>query len=162
MKINTDCITEIIDNFLEKFGLTCFCGTDYGYYRNTGEVEYCLVTTEHYDRLWKEYLHNRYGNEIDVDFYPIFVWSLLHEVGHSQTDMLFSGYGCDIIDEYKQTLDGDSDEDTMLYFNAPDENIATFWAFDYIRHNPEEIEQLSIDLAIAFEDFCDEYDIKEN
>jgi len=161
MTVDSSRITEIIDNFLEQFGLTCFCGTDYGYYRETDEIEYCVMTIERNDKLWREYLINRYGNEIDVDYYPLFIWSLLHEVGHSQTELLFSGEGRALIDEYKQSLDGSSDEDTMFYFNAPDENLATFWAFDYIRHNPIEVEELTHELAVAFAEFFADLDIED-
>lgn len=158
--MNTERITNILNNFLDQFGLTCFCGTDYNYYYNTDEIEYCVVTTERYDRLWKQYLTNRYGNELDVDFFPIFIWSFLHEVGHSQTNMLFSGEGRALLDEYKNSLDGSSDEDTLYYFSAPDENIATYWAFDYIRNNREEVITLCIELAEAFEEFYKENDLR--
>lgn len=149
----TERITDIIDAFLEKFNLTSFLGTDFGYYRSSDEVEYPVVITERFEKLWGDHLNRRFGAEMNVKEIPIFVWSILHEVGHSQTDNYFTDEAKQIFEEYKQNLDGENDEDTEEYYNIPEEALATLWAFQYIQANREEVMDLSILLAEAFDEF---------
>ena len=77
----------------------------------------------------------------------IFMLSVLHEVGHSQTLE-------DIIDDdlyeqeqrVKETLDGSKKVDNYIYFSLPSEMAATLWAIDFIIENSEELSVLWTEL----------------
>ena len=130
-----EALDEVINNYLEKFDLTASIGLDFGCYPDDEEIEYAIVIPERFQKLWTEYLTDRYP---DVTA-PIFIWALLHEVGHCMTNDYFTPTAKEIFREYKDNLDGDDDEQTFEYYNCFDEAIATEWAYLYIRDNQEEL-----------------------
>lgn len=131
-------LNNVIKNFLTQFDLDCKLGTDFGYYWESEVVEYAIIVTERFDKLFTEYLNAHYS---DVTA-PLFIWSLLHEVGHSETDDYFNTEAHCVFDEFKQSLDPDKDSDVMEYYNCPDEVLATKWAYLYIRDNAPKVEAL--------------------
>jgi hypothetical protein len=131
MRINA--ITAKIQQFLDENDLdyTVIVDYDFGYYYETSEIAYTLVLTERFDRLFNQFLEATYT---DITA-PIFIWSLLHEIGHGETE---DDIDIDLLNKYntyKNNLDPQSDEDTLKYYLTPDEKIATDWAYNYIKNN---------------------------
>ena len=79
-------------------------------------------------------------NDVHAD---IFLWSLLHEVGHHETwddltneEMSLSQEMKYAISECENLRPNDRDK---IYFYIPDEYLATEWAAQYMRDNVQEV-----------------------
>lgn len=131
-------LQKVISNYVAKFDLTCRLGTDFGYYWADDIIEYAVVVSQRFDDLYSEYLSTHYS---DINA-PLFLWSLFHEIGHSQTDDFFTEEAHAIFSEYKNSLDPELDSDVMEYYRCPDEATATNWAYLYMRDNAPEVKAL--------------------
>lgn len=133
-------INNIINKFLEPFELTAELGTDFDYCFLEDKIHYALVIDEVSSNLFLKNAERRFP-DVHAD---VFLWSLLHEVGHSETlDDLEDG-----VEEWclvaKKTINGLSrklsqEACNQVYFDLPDEEAATNWAGEYMMENSEEI-----------------------
>lgn len=136
-------ITNVINDFLAQFELTATPSENFNYNFEDNTVGYSLVVpTEGYEYL-TEFLHS-IAPDIVCD---IFLLSLLHEIGHSET------WGAISEDEeiecrgIKRRInfamscaEGDIIKNLYFeYFNLIDEYDATMWAVNYMRNNVETI-----------------------
>lgn len=133
-----DKLQKVINNYVAKFDLTCRLSTDFGYYWADDVIEYAVVISKRFDALYSEYLWEHY-NDVNA---PLFLWSLFHEIGHSQTDDFFTDEAHTVFSEYKNSLNPELDSDVMEYYHCPDEALATNWAYLYMRDNASEVEAL--------------------
>ena len=131
-------INVLINEFLEPFDLTAELGTDFDYCFLENKIHYALVVGDISSKLFIENAEVRFP-EAHAD---IFLWSLLHEIGHSETlDDLEDGVE-ELCMEIKRGINEHTDWSIehrhMIYFNCPDEYAATDWAGEYIiTHNNE-------------------------
>lgn len=104
------------------------------------------------------YIPDRYNNDPDSLFmrhlrglsltsdFDVITVSLLHEIGHAQTQHLFTtreSNKCDVIKAmYAITIDEDSDDFYIKYWEVPDENMANKWAINYADTFPKKVEKL--------------------
>lgn len=131
-------INVLINEFLEPFDLTAELGTDFDYCFLENKIHYALVVGDISSKLFIENAEARFP-EARAD---IFLWSLLHEIGHSETlDDLEDGVEelcMEIKRELSEHADWSIEHRHMVYFNCPDEYAATDWAGEYIiAHNNE-------------------------
>ena len=131
-------INVLINEFLEPFDLTAELGTDFDYCFLENKIHYALVVGDISSKLFIENAEARFP-EAHAD---IFLWSLLHEIGHSETlDDLENGVE-ELCMEIKRGINEHTDWSIehrhMIYFSCPDEYAATDWAGEYIiTHNNE-------------------------
>lgn len=128
---------EVISDFLAPYDVTCYLGTDFSYYWVSETIEYTVLVSERQDALFQNFVDTRYP---DIHA-PIFLWSLLHELGHHETDDYFTEEAHIIFDEYKATLRPELDKDVIEYYNIPDEATATNWAYLFLRDNTEKVSE---------------------
>lgn len=137
--VNTtlDLLTAILNEYCKKFDLEVLEDTDFAFYRD-GVITYTVVVTERFDRMFLNYC------EINFPLVnaPIFLWSLFHEIGHAMTDDEIDDEVYDFCFNTKLGLDGENDEDTMTYFNLPDERVATEWGYYYMLNHEQEVSEL--------------------
>ena len=133
-----DKLQVIVNDFVAQFDLTAQLGTDFGYYWYDEVVEYAVIVNKRFDTLFTKFLTERYP---DVTA-PLFIWSLLHEIGHAETFDFFDEGAYAVFYEFKRSLDANNDADVMEYYNCPDELCATNWAYLYIRDNAPKIKAL--------------------
>lgn len=127
-------IEEKVNNYLAKFDLRGELDTDFAYYRD-GLVTYSVIVTERFDNLFLNYCETQFP----LINAPIFLWSLFHEIGHAMTDDEIDDEVYDFCYNTKLGLDGESNEDTMTYFDLPDEKTATEWGYYYMLNHEEEV-----------------------
>lgn len=132
-----DKLQVIINDFVAQFDLTARLGTDFGYYWYDDIVEYAVIVNKRFDTLFTKFLTERYDIKA-----PLFIWSLLHEIGHAETGDFFNEDTCAVFSEFKRSLDASNDADVMEYYNCPDELCATNWAYLYIRDNYSKVKTL--------------------
>ena len=148
--IRVEELNRVVNDFTERFGLRAELGEDFAYYPESEVVTYSLLINERADRTFSTFLRENFP-DIEAD---LFLWSLLHEVGHHMTIDQWEDAEQDEFDEKKDRLsllyreeDGESGEeiDELFYdyYETPDEFEATSWAADYMRENSEEVEKFN-------------------
>jgi hypothetical protein len=71
---------------------------------------------------------------------------LLHEVGHHFTLDDLEEDEEEYCMKTKKKLHGESVEDNFIYFDLPDEKLATEWAINYINKNKAKLFKLAIEI----------------
>lgn len=148
-----DRINDIINEFLEPFELTAEPGTDFDYYFLEDKIHYALVVGDTSSKLFMEDAEARFP-DAHAD---VFLWSLLHEVGHSETlDDLEDGVEelcMEIKSGLNEHMDWSSTTRHKIYFACPDEMAATDWAGEYIMSHADELSIFWSKLQAAIQDF---------
>lgn len=127
---------KIINEFVSQFGeYTAEMGEMFEVDLSTNTIYYSLYGNVEFEDSFADFILS-----LDKDVPPldIFLWSLLHEVGHLETEELdFPFYGKDELEEkYK---DRNSFEDKVAYaheyYRLPIEVAATWWAIEWAKDN---------------------------
>ena len=71
-------LTEILQKFVKKFGCDIEVGEEFSYYYDDALINYSLIIPVFSDKVWKEYVLKTFNYKIK----NIFMFSLLHEIGH--------------------------------------------------------------------------------
>ena len=136
MDFNQDKLIEMVDDFLKPFGCTSDFDSDFQYDPTDNTVYFTIIYSERSDRLFKQYIENKF----DFTIPNLFTISLLHEVGHSFTLFDFSEKEMKRMKKEKKAIEkalekNDTDEKYSEYFDLPVEKVATAWAINYYRMN---------------------------
>lgn len=151
-------LNKAISATLAPFGIAKAKLSDtYSYSYDTESVTYKITENEIEDIWFIEFIEERFNYKVK---YP-FVMSLLHEVGHHNANDEIEGAMLDfclaekkrISEEMETADDKRSKELEWQYFNLPDEIMATAWAVDYAKNNPDIIEQMWGEMREAFYKF---------
>ena len=146
--LGSEKITNILNNFLAQFELTAEMGMDFSYYYDDNLITYSLIYSEQGASDFMESVEEK-SPTIDAD---VFLWSVLHEVGHHETiDELTEEE-----EEYSENTKRRILEENLphkLYYNLPDEYAATSWAVQYAEEHFEEISDLWNKLREAIMEF---------
>ena len=134
--LNEDLLVEMVDEFLEPFGVDSDFSSDFSYDPDDDRVYFSIIVAERSDRLFKQYVSTHFHFETP----SIFMLSLLHEVGHAYTLHTFSKLRLETAHEAKEIIEealeiDNSDEIYSLYFDLSIEKVATAWAVDYYKAN---------------------------
>lgn len=137
-------IDEMVNTFCEKFGCTAELGAEFCYWDDDETVDYSLVISVPSDEAWKEYVKETFNFRIT----NIFMFSLLHEIGHHFTMGKFNKFQQSkervAIAKIEHNLSESNDEDFdkemyKKYFDLPMEKSATKWAVNYYRTHRQAI-----------------------
>lgn len=131
-------INDIISELVSQFDCTCEMGLDFSYYYDSSNITWSILVSETADDSFNKFLKEEYP-DITAD---IFLWSLLHEIGHHETCDMWTEEEQLHFDELKIKLEEDTDDKDYLtscieYYHIPDEYEATKWAANYIIENEE-------------------------
>lgn len=136
-----------------------YADTDFSYWMDSEEITYGLVVTDYADKMMTTWVKDTFDFKIG----NIFVFSILHELGHYFTEDDFTDEEMDADTELKETLeDGltklrrrskEYNELYQSYFGLPTEYSATKWAVDWIRENRKEANKLCIECNEALAKF---------
>lgn len=166
-----DEVTAIINEFLAPFELTCKLGLDFGYYPSDNLITYAFT---YVDIDVDGFLASveRLEPEVNAD---IFLWSLLHEVGHHETiDEMTAkeNRACDkakakinkkVKKLNKRMAKGKKVKLSAMvklesYYDMLDERLATEWAVNYANTHKEELAKFWEKLGAAIRNF---YELNE-
>ena len=131
-------IDKILNEYVAKFDLSARLDSDFIYYYTSDIVTYALAAPDRGGRHFMQFV-KQLRPELTA---PIFLASLFHEIGHSETlDDLTEEEISYCRDEKKRILSKESytKKDDFTYFNLPDEKIATEWGLDYMYNHAEEV-----------------------
>ena len=127
-------LTAQMDSFLRPFGVKSLLGKDFAYYPVTEQVQFTIVMEERADRVFAQFIAETFQYKVK----DMFLFSLLHEVGHHLTLEDFEDDEIEKEWKHKSKIeweidDTNYDEKLMEYFNLPSEYAATAWAVSYMR-----------------------------
>lgn len=131
-------LEKVVNKFTKKnFGVTAKMGAEFLAYCDSQVINFTLAMNE--DDV------NYYLNDVK-ERYPyiqanIFLWCLLHEVGHCKTDYLWSAEENAYFMKQKEDMTSVEDDKVRnaWYHALPDEYIATKWAGEYMTNHPKKI-----------------------
>lgn len=145
-------IDRIINEFTLQFDIKADLDTEFQAFCDTMTIGYALFFNEEDRMYFINDAEKRYP-EIKAD---IFLWALMHEIGHCMTDDMWTEEEKAYFEEQKETIawmPADTEEDEQLrndfYHNVPDEFFATKWAGDYMREHPKKIAKFWNELQAA-------------
>lgn len=128
-------INNIINELTEEFGIHAELGEDFSALCAENKITYTLVCTDEAKQYFLADVEARYP-EIKAD---IFLWCLLHELGHCMTDDMWSVAEDDYFWMQKDRCSEIEDDEARYayYYAIPDEFFATKWAGDFMLENIE-------------------------
>lgn len=130
----TSTIDRRISNFVKKFGIARVNYGERFYYKTNGEIQYTAYRAKGDDDLI-EWIYDNYG--ITIEPY-LFMFSLLHEVGHHMTVGNFSEEDLATEMVLREHFIPNLKNPNDLYFELPTEKAATMWALNYLNENFDE------------------------
>ena len=141
-------ISRIINEFLKPFECTARMGTDFCYLYHKNLIFYSIVWM---NNGAEDFLNSvlRLEPEVEAD---VFLWSLLHEVGHHETYDEISDEENDYCDDTKKKIE-EGELPNELYYDMIDERLATEWAVEYANTHKEELKAFWEKLQPAIMDF---------
>ena len=154
-------INGILNKFLCDFDCTAEVDVDFGYYSHLNLITYSFVCTKISDVMFSNVVTALCPN-IKCD---IFLWSLLHELGHHETIDDLSDVDYNYSQDEKQRISkqlsgisAETEEKLYMrianeYYFLPDEIAATCWAVDFVTKNQYKVRQLWNELQPAIKDF---------
>lgn len=155
-----DTIQNIVEEFLSPFELTCGFSDDFAYYPIHNYVTVSLVTIDRSSKNFLSFVQHEF-KDVTAD---VFLWSLLHEVGHHETwdeltdeEIIISKEMKDSIEENENI---DKDVKDKIYFNIPDEYAATEWAANYMIEHSQEVKEFWNKLQPFILDIYKKYNIE--
>ena len=150
---------KIINEFVSQFGeYTAEMGEMFEVDLSTNTIYYSLYGNVEFEDSFADFILS-----LDKDVPPIdiFLWSLLHEVGHLETeDLNFPFYGKDeLAEKYK---DKNSFDDKVAYANEyyrlPIEISATYWAIEWAKDSKMQAMLVNEQLKIILTDIINTLD----
>ena len=130
-------IDKLINKFTKQFNVTANLGSDFQAFCDDRTIEYTLTIDKESIEYFINDAEKRYP-DIKAD---IFLWCLLHEIGHVITDVIWTDEEFEYFEEQKTEMTRYSDADLRnnWYHCLPDEFLATRWAGNYMRKHPKKI-----------------------
>lgn len=153
-ELNTLKIEKIINDFLEPFECKCELSDGFTFDDATNIITYALFYAQDgTDKDFLDAIEKHHKPQVTAD---LFLWSLLHEIGHHETLCQFSDKD---FEEYL-TFSTDAFEGKHTnyeYCTCPIEWTATEWAVEYANNNFEEISIFWNELQSALMEFYRKY-----
>lgn len=133
-------IEMVLNSFLEQFECHAELGTEFSYIDSTNTITYTFVTGEESNIEFEKFIEREFPH-ISCN---IFLWSLLHELGHHETIDDWTEEEQASFDKEKDRLEklidkGNNGEIHQKYFSIPDEYAASAWAAEFLEINEEKL-----------------------
>ena len=136
-------VEKIIHDFTTKnFGVTARLDTEFEAFCDNGRklIGYTFLTDEGGEGELIADAIQRYPN-LNAD---IFLWGLMHEVGHCMTEQMWTPEEREYFNNQKKIIEDEEVEfeiANVCYHCCPDEFFATRWAGDYMMAHPRKMKK---------------------
>lgn len=156
-------VTKKVSKILRKeFGVKKVVFADTYMYDFNSDSVYFKITHAIEDEMFNRFMNERFGLELNAE--SGFIFSLLHEVGHRENNDDVEGAVYDFCLAEKARLEKEIQSNPGLtfdelyalesqYFNLPDEIMATAWAVDFYKKNPEKCVKMHKKIAKTLQKF---------
>lgn len=151
-------LTKIVNDFTKKeFGVTAVFGNEFQALPTDKIIEFSLVVDKDIQECTINDMEERYP---DIKT-SMFIWLLMHEIGHCMTDKLWDMDDENYFLKAKERLNDywttDEHADVVArnewYHLIGDEYFATRWAGRWMRENPKKMKKFCKKLNNAVEEF---------
>ena len=152
-------LNDSISKELKPFGIArARLSSEYSYLYYNRNVNYKITETALEDKWFVDFVKDRFNYTVR---YP-FVFSLLHEVGHHKANEEIEGAIYDFCRTEKERIDKEMEKVKTeykakklewQYFNLPDEIMATQWAVNYCKQNPQKVRAMWNRMKNALNEF---------
>lgn len=147
-------ITKVVNEFTQTFGVTAKWGKEFEALPTNKIVFFTVLVDEDMDKVFLEDAETRYP-EIHAN---LFLWLLMHEIGHCMTDYLWTSEDEDYFMDTKDRLDDVFGTDVELknewYHKIGDEYMATKWAGEYMIAHPKKMKKFCRKMNEVMGIFC--------
>ena len=137
-----DKVNTIINNFVSQFDCYAEAGYDFAYHSDKNLITYSFVVLDDFAESFPRFAESIHPVKADI-----FLWSLLHEIGHHETEDDFTE---EEEEEYREIAS--SNISAEEYYNLPIEYAATDWAGEYMETHSAEVAQFWNELAPAIQE----------
>ena len=156
-------VTKKVSKILRKeFGVKKVIFADTYMYDFNSDSVYFKITHAIEDEMFNRFMNERFGLELNAE--SGFIFSLLHEVGHRENNDDVEGAVFDFCLAEKARIEKEMQSNPDLtfdelyalesqYFNLPDEIMATAWAVDFYKKNPEKCAKMYKKIAKTLQKF---------
>lgn len=130
-------VNKVVNEFTKQFGVRAELGTEFQAYCDEMIINYTLTCDADEKYYFIQDAEERYPY-IKAD---IFLWCLMHEIGHCVTDTFWTETEQEYFMAQKEAMTCIVDDDIRndWYHACPDEFFATKWAGDYMTKHPKKI-----------------------
>ena len=108
------------------------------------KIHFSILRDYDQDRL---YIDNLYATHKDAPELPVYLYGLLHEIGHIHTEATLDDEDIEVREEVMR------EGDNQRYFALPAERAATAWAVEYAKNNSATVRVLAHKIERAMEKF---------
>lgn len=147
-------LQKVINNFTKTFGVKAKWGNEFEASPTQKVVYFTVVVDADMDEVFLEDAENRYP----YVHANLFLWLLMHEIGHCMTDYLWTSEDEDYFEEAKNNLDEFFGYDVVSknewYHKIGDEYMATKWAGEYMMAHPKKMQNFCKEMNKAMKIFC--------
>lgn len=158
-------LDRVITKFTEKFGCTAEMGAEFCYWKGEDLINYSLLIGLSSDKLWSEYVLKNFNYKIE----NIFMFSLLHEIGHHLTMDNFTKKQRNLENKSVEKIEKKLEEEVseisyrnlnMEYFDLPMERVATKWAVQFSKKHRKYLKKVYKTFQKSFRAFYTENGLK--
>lgn len=148
-------LEKTVNEFTKKeFGVTASMGVEFLSYPSNKIIQFSVVVDEDMQEACINDMESRFPNV----HAPMFLWLLMHEIGHCMTDSIWDGddeiYFAHMRDRLDDYFDGDVLAKNEWYHVIGDEYFATKWAGMYMMAHPKKMKKFCKKMNKAMEKFC--------
>ncbi len=152
-------IEKIVNEFTQTFGVTAEWGIEFEALPTDKIIHFTIIVDEDLNEVFLKDAENRFP----AVHANLFLWLLMHEIGHCMTDYLWTMDDEDYFMKAKDRLDDffetDVESKNEWYHKIGDEYMATKWAGEYMTAHPKKMKRFCRRMNKAMETFCEENDI---
>jgi hypothetical protein len=151
-------ITKVVNEFTQTFGVTAEWGIEFEALPTDKIIHFTIIVDEDMDRVFLEDAETRFP----AVHANLFLWLLMHEIGHCMTDHLWTmddeAYFMKVKDKLDEYFDT-SESVNEWYHTIGDEYMATKWAGEYMTAHPKKMKRFCRRMNKAMEIFCEKNEI---
>lgn len=152
-------IRKVVNEFTSTFGIRAEWGEEFQALPTDKIITFTVVVDEDMNEVFLADAENRFP-AIHAN---LFLWLLMHEIGHCMTDYLWTMDDEDYFMKAKDRLDDffetDVESKNEWYHKIGDEYMATKWAGEYMMAHPKKMKRFCRRMNKAMEIFCKENNI---
>ena len=151
-------IRKVVNEFTSTFGIRAEWGEEFQALPTDKIITFTVIVDEDMNEVFLADAENRFP----AVHANLFLWLLMHEIGHCMTDALWTMDDEEYFKKAKDKLNEYFDTSENInewYHKIPDEYMATKWAGEYMTCHPKKMKKFNKKMNEAMKNFCEKNDI---
>lgn len=151
-------IRKVVNEFTSTFGIRAEWGEEFQALPTDKIITFTVIVDEDMNEVFLADAEARFP----AVHANLFLWLLMHEIGHCMTDHLWDMDDENYFTKAKAKLDEIFDDVMTInewYHKIPDEYMATKWAGEYMTYHPKKMKKFNKKMNKAMKNFCEKNNI---